>query len=214
MPLRQPIPQRLPVMMLSGCNLLPHGLLPLHIFEPRYRMMLEEALHGDRMFCIGTLQGPEETFDPADCVHPTSTAGFIRACVAQPDGCSNLLLQGLQRIRLTDFQTDRPYATAAVTPITTVNGDPGEVSNLVEDVRSQAMELIALNNKEASRPIQEQVCGLEDPEMLGDLIGYHFIDRPEERHLLLETACLRTRLAHLRRYLDRMLIGDISEDSP
>ncbi|MDF1784438.1 MAG: LON peptidase substrate-binding domain-containing protein [Verrucomicrobiales bacterium] len=210
---RPPIPKRLPVMTLSGCNLLPHGLLPLHIFEPCYRMMLEEALQGERMFCIGTLTSAKDPGDPADWIHPASTAGFIRACVAQPDGCSNLLLQGLQRIRLTDFQTDRPYATAAVTPIKTVNGDPGEISNLVEDVRSQAIELMALDNKEASRPIQEQVCGLEDPEMLGDLIGYHFIDRPEERHLLLETACLHTRLAHLKRYLERLLIGDISENS-
>ena len=201
-------------MMLSGCNLLPHGLLPLHVFEPRYRMMLEEALQGDRMFCIGTLQGPDETFDPSDCIHPASTAGFIRACVAQPDGCSNLLLQGLQRIRLSDFQTDRPYVTAAVTPITTDHGDPGEISELVEDVRSQAMELIAMDDEDASRLIQEQVCGLEDPEMLGDLIGYHFIEKPEERHLLVETACLHTRLAHLKKCLDQRLIGEISEDSP
>ena len=214
MPERLSIPQRLPIMILSGCNLFPHGLLPLHLFEPRYRMMLEEALQGDRMFCIGTLQGSEETFEPADCVHTASTVGFIRACVAQPDGCSNLLLQGLYRVRLSDFKTDRPYVTAAITPVkTTMGDDPEEISELTEDVRAQAMELIAIDEKDASSQIQEQVCRLEDPEMLGDLIGYHFVDTPEERHVLLETACLSARLTHLRKYLDQRLTRKFEDSS-
>ena len=149
------IPPRLPVMMLSGCNLFPQGLLPLHIFEMRYRMMLAESLASERMFCIGTIMAVDETEDPADCVHPVSTAGFIRACVGQPDGCSNLLLQGVQRVRLSDFQTHRPYVTAALTPIETIADRPDEIAVLMEQVRSQALAIMDLSTNDLSQQIRD-----------------------------------------------------------
>ncbi|MEM7147653.1 MAG: LON peptidase substrate-binding domain-containing protein, partial [Verrucomicrobiota bacterium] len=48
-----PLPSAAPVMILPDCNLLPHGFLPLFIFEPRYRAMLRDCLESDRLFCIG-----------------------------------------------------------------------------------------------------------------------------------------------------------------
>ena len=113
-----------PLFPLPRTCLLPWATLPLHVFEPRYRQMLQHALENERMFCIGTLIAPENATDPASCVHTATTAAFVRACVAQADGCSNLLLQGIQRIRLSDFQTVRPYVTAAVTPITSETRAP------------------------------------------------------------------------------------------
>ena len=61
--------------------------------------------------------------------------------------------------------------------------------------------------------LKDNVCELNDPEMLGDLIGYHFIHELAERQHLLETACLQSRLSHLRNYLDQRLIRETSEDS-
>lgn len=207
---RLSIPPRLPVMMLPGCNLFPQGLLPLHLFEPRYRMMLAEALQGDRMFCIGTLIGPEETFDPKDCIHPVSTAGFIRACVQQPDGCSNLLLQGLQRVRLSDFQSDRPYVTAAITAIETTLEDPESIARNAEEVRRLALQLMVQEGP--SEQIRDHVEDFKDPEVLGDLVAYHFVTIAEERHHLLGIGSLSTRLEELRDCLERRLSHETSDD--
>ena len=46
------LPEQLPVMPLPGAVLFPHALLPLYIFEPRYRKMLEHALQQHRIFCV------------------------------------------------------------------------------------------------------------------------------------------------------------------
>ncbi len=51
-------------MLLPDCTLFPHGGLPLHIFEPRYRRMLEESLEGDCFFAIGRLLGAEIGIEP------------------------------------------------------------------------------------------------------------------------------------------------------
>ena len=94
-----PLPERMPVMVLSNCFLLPGCLMPLFIFEERYRLMVRYALKADRMFCVGIRKrtcgdcGQEE-------VLPYTTAGLIRACVRNEDGTSQLMLHGVRRIRI------------------------------------------------------------------------------------------------------------------
>ena len=77
------LPKKLPVMPLPGAVLFPHALLPLYIFEPRYRQMLKHALQHHRMFCV-TLIKPScpEWHAPEDFFH-FATAGLIRACVGR-----------------------------------------------------------------------------------------------------------------------------------
>ncbi len=193
-------------MMLSQCDLFPHGLLPLHIFEPRYRRMLDDALSGERMFCIGTLEGAEEPLSPERCVHPASTAAFIRACVTQSDGCSNLLLQGLRRIRLSDFSMDQPYVTAATEAVETEWGDSeARMMSLSQRVREQALELVEAGTSVSSH-VRDYLERLEDPEILGDLVAFHFVNVVEERHPLLEITSLETRLERLSRSLQSRLV--------
>src|SRR4029077_9213648 len=102
------LPDEVPVMPLSSTVLFPHALLPLYIFEPRYREMLEHALNHQRMFCV-TLVKPScpDWHAPEDFFH-LATVGLIRACVGRGDGTSNLILQGLQRVRLTEFEQETP----------------------------------------------------------------------------------------------------------
>src|SRR5438128_1642589 len=93
------LPDSVPVMPLPGAVLFPHALLPLYIFEPRYQEMLQHALEQHRIFCV-TLIKPScpEWHAPEDFFH-VATAGLIRACVGRDDGTSNLILQGLHRVR-------------------------------------------------------------------------------------------------------------------
>src|SRR5207249_12338995 len=99
MPSSVTLPKELPVMPLPGAVLFPHALLPLYIFEPRYRKMLEHALHQPRMFCV-TLVKPScpDRHAPEDFFH-LATAGLIRACVGRSDRTSNLVLHGLERVQ-------------------------------------------------------------------------------------------------------------------
>src|ERR1700758_312131 len=108
------LPQQLPVMPLPGAVLFPHALLPLYIFEARYLKMLEHALQQDRIFCV-TLIKPScpDWHAPEDFFH-FATAGLIRACVERSDGTSNLILQGLQRVRFTIFEQEKPFPIVGI----------------------------------------------------------------------------------------------------
>src|SRR5437762_3091347 len=97
------LPDHIPVMPLPGVLLFPNALLPLHIFEPRYREMLEHALKADRMFCIALVRPGRASWRTSEDFFHVSTAGLIRACVGRADGTSDLILQGIRRIRFTGF---------------------------------------------------------------------------------------------------------------
>src|SRR5205814_10186063 len=90
------IPSQVPVMTLRDATLFPQALLPLYIFEPRYRRMLADMLRSERMFSVA-MQKPGRTRET-----PCSVAGLglIRVSVGHDDGTSHLILQGLARVEI------------------------------------------------------------------------------------------------------------------
>src|SRR5213595_2126097 len=95
------VPDMVPVMTLPNTVFFPQALLPMHIFEPRYRQMLRDVLARDRLFAIGhldvTAHHPPDEFEP---IHTVASVGIIRACQKGDHDTSNLLLQGLCRVEV------------------------------------------------------------------------------------------------------------------
>jgi len=109
---------------LPNVVLFPGVLLPLHIFEPRYRQMLSDALDSDQLITLVLLKaGPDEL---AEDPPPLSDVGCIGRIVYHnrlPDGRSNLILKGLRRTRIdSELPQDRMYRTARVTILHDVHG--------------------------------------------------------------------------------------------
>ena len=102
------LPDILPIFPLTGAVLLPGGHLPLHIFEPRYRNMVQEALDGHQM--IGMIQpfskqeteAPEDEGAPADDppLYEVGCAGRLEQWERFPDGRYFILLKGISRFRV------------------------------------------------------------------------------------------------------------------
>ena len=90
------LPREVPVMTLPNATLFPQALLPLYIFEPRYRQMLADALHSHRMFSVAMQQPGTKRESPS----PVAGLGLIRVSVGHRDGTSHLVLQGLARVEL------------------------------------------------------------------------------------------------------------------
>src|SRR5687767_10942678 len=84
------LPREVPVMTLPNATLFPQALLPLYIFEPRYRQMLADALHSHRMFSVA-MQRPDRM---REAPLPVAGLGLIRVSVGHKDGTSHLILQG------------------------------------------------------------------------------------------------------------------------
>jgi Lon protease-like protein len=97
---------RVPVFPLAGALLFPGGQLPLHIFEPRYRAMVRDALASDRL--IAMVQPRDEKEPPA--LFEIGCIGRIGACDELDDGGFNLVLEGLSRFRIArEAEVDTPY---------------------------------------------------------------------------------------------------------
>jgi hypothetical protein len=101
------LPDQIPVMPLPGALLFPRALLPLYIFEPRYRAMLEYALKHHRMFSVALIKPVHADWQSPDDFFEIAGVGLIRACVGRGDGTSNLILQGLERVRSARHQSRR-----------------------------------------------------------------------------------------------------------
>ena len=195
------LPDEVPVMPLPGAVLFPHALLPLYIFEPRYRKMLEHALRCDRMFSV-TLIKPScpEWHAPEDFFH-FATVGLIRACVGRDDGTSNLVLQGLHRVRFSSFQQETPFPVAKIDIIESRN-DAATVET--EALGEKVLELYRkLKRAERRLPpkVDRYLAQLGDLEMLADLVASTFVDDPLRRQRMLEESSLNQRLRLLITYL-------------
>jgi len=106
--------RRIPLFPLPGVVLLPGTLLPLHIFEPRYRAMVAEALEADRLIGMALLKPGWETAAEPPPIHPVGGAGEIVESEDLPDGRYNILLQGRFRYRVLEEAPANPYRTARV----------------------------------------------------------------------------------------------------
>ena len=187
-------------MPLPGAVLFPHALLPLYIFEPRYRDMLDHALRHQRMFCV-TLIKPScpEWQEPEDFFH-FATIGLIRACVGRGDGTSNLILQGLQRVRFASFEQETPFPVAKIDIVESHSTTTVETEALGEKV----LELYAKlkrDGRQLPAKVDRYLSELNDLGMLADLMASTFINDPLRRQNVLEEPSLNQRLRLVIQYL-------------
>lgn len=119
--------------------LFPRVPLPLHIFEPRYRKMVADALAGPRVIGMVLLRpGWEDDYQGRPPVYAQGCAGAIEQHETLPDGRSNIVLRGLGRFRIEEEHAGEPYRMAAVTPLADPAGDEAQV----EAARREVMAAI------------------------------------------------------------------------
>ena len=95
------LPSEIPIFPLPNVVLFPSALLPLHVFEPRYRAMVVDALESERLIGLVMLRpGWESHYEEAPDVYPIGCAGFITHADPLPDGRFNIMLRGLEKFRI------------------------------------------------------------------------------------------------------------------
>ena len=107
-----------PMFPLPGVFLFPGQVMPLHVFEPRYRQMVDDLLDGPGRLVVGTLlEGESETEDHVPAVLPVAGLGEIARHNRLEDGRYLILLYGIGRVRLTETDSDRLYRRVEVEPV-------------------------------------------------------------------------------------------------
>jgi Lon protease-like protein len=189
------LPSRTPVMTLPEVAFFPKVMMPLFIFEPRYRDMLQSSLEGNRMFAVAGLDKSKIEFavenEPA---HKVATLGIIRGCRTQEDGTSQLVLQGLSRVRIEEVFDDKPYREAQITPLQSTQHL--EQEQLLKK-RSRLLTLVkqqASYNTQFPTELLSFMEGLSEPDDFADFVAYSMVNNPELKQTLLDTLVVEDRL--------------------
>jgi len=120
----------LPVFPLPNVVLFPGALLPLHVFEPRYRELTKEVLAGKQLMGIARLKpGFEETYEGRPPVFETLGLGSVIESVAHGDGHYDITLRGLSVVRIVkELPPDRPFRRMHVAEVQDLPSDPAVTS--------------------------------------------------------------------------------------
>ena len=203
------LPDTVPVMVLPTV-LFPHSLLPLHIFEPRYRAMLDAALSDERMFCIALLRrGVQEWKSPGD-FHEIAGLGLVRACVGRPDGTSDLILQGLVRVKFVGFDTRSPFPIAEIEALTSIPAATHDAPPLIAKLLGLCARLRE-HGHSVPQAVDDQLARIENPDLLSDIVAHTFLRDPFRRQDVLEELRVGERLRLLIRHLSTEMV--LSEES-
>ena len=165
--------------------LFPNVLLALHIFEPRYRQMVEAALAGDRMIGMVLLKpGYEADYEDAPPVYTTGCAGLITRAERLEDGRYNLVLRGVEKFTIRNEDAPAPgrlYRSAVISPVEESVPDADRESLTRE--RGRLLDLLA---PVLAQYLQAELpAGMPDEDLVNALAQYLNLD-PIEKLALLE----------------------------
>jgi Lon protease-like protein len=200
-------------MVLPNVILFPQAFLPLYIFEPRYRLMLKDALETHRLFCVA-MQRPGWKREIPRAV---AGLGLIRAAREHADGSTHLILQGVARVRLGPSVRNLPYRTHAISV------QPSQTSDTVQAgaLAARLLELVADRLRRGApvapgleafveaipggavsdHPGAEFLAQVTQPEQIADMVSWALLSSPTQRQQLLETLDVETRLRRLIAFL-------------
>lgn len=175
---------------LPNLVLFPHVLQPLHVFEDRYRQMLEEALAGDRLIAMAMLvPGWEKDYEGRPPIHPMACLGRIATHCRLKGGAYNVLLLGLRRVRLVRELAPRKGFREARVELCEDHYPPGEAphsAGLQEKLRRALVRVLPCV-PQAQEQIDQLLAADVPLGMLADMVSYMLdIDLAAKQELLAE----------------------------
>jgi Lon protease-like protein len=177
------LPPTIPIFPLPNAVLFPNVFLPLHIFEPRYRAMVADALRGDRIIGMVLLRpGFEGNYEGRPAVYPIGCAGVITHADPLADGRYNIVLRGMEKFRITGEDDSRVYRLAHVQPLPEAMAE-AERQTVREHRHKLEALLAALVERSGSDP--KFPPAVPDEDLVNALAQYIQLD-PIERQALLE----------------------------
>ena len=194
-----PLPPTIPIFPLPNVVLFPNVFLPLHIFEPRYRAMVADALRGDRIIGMTLLQpGFEADYDGRPAVYPLGCAGLITHSEVLPDGRFNIVLRGMEKFRIVGEDDSHSYRLAHIEAIaeTVIEADRTEIRNCRPRLEAALAATVDRSSGEPRLP-----PAVPDEDLVNALAQYLPLE-PLERQALLEREGITARCRGLIELLE------------
>lgn len=196
----------LPIFPLPNCVLLPGGLLPLHVFEPRYRDLTRDCLAGHHLMAVARLRpGYETAYYGRPPVFERCGVGRIICSEELPDGRFALLLRGVARVEIArELPADRAYRIVEAKILQDVSCDAG-------DARDHHRRLIMLCDRlaevieQGGPQLRDLVRSFESPGACADAIAATLIMDANARQELLEACDPMVRLQRTLGHVSHLL---------
>ncbi len=199
----------MPLFPLDGVALLPHAVLPLHIFEPRYRQMVEDSLDGSGQIALAVFEGErwKQEYHGRPPLRPAVCVAHILQHEKLPDGRYNILVQGVCRARIDDEVTpaeqaalakgagpdERLYREARLAPVGLSRENEDELSDERERLRGllRSGPLRRFTDAQDHSLAEGLASYLDQPPqkiptgVVVDLIGHLMVKEPKVKYMLL-----------------------------
>lgn len=200
-----------PIFPLPDLTFFPHTVLPLHVFEARYRAMVTDCLARDkRMAVVGLKPGFEPVYDGKPAVYQVAGVGRIVQCERLASGRFNILLKGESRVRIDrELPADTLYRMVAGTPLGETGAEGARVGALAARVSGRCRDILRAVGRPTTE-VEDSVAG-GAPGALCDRIASAVIPEADVRQALLEELDVERRLSRLAEALDDLytqLTGD------
>ncbi len=193
------LPPTIPIFPLPNVVLFPSVFLPLHVFEERYRQMVDAALHGDRIIGMVLLRpGWERDYEGRPPVYPIGCAGVITHAERLPDGRFNIVLRGMEKFRIVSEDAGQPYRIAGVVSLS--EPSPESVRQEMRGERRR-LESLLVPQPEGQQRDHKVPSSMADEDLVNALAQYLEFD-PVEKQALLERDGLLDRCRSLIELLE------------
>jgi Lon protease-like protein len=194
-----------PIFPLPDVTFFPHTLLPLHVFEARYRVMVIDALERDRRLAVVKLRpGYEASYAGKPAVHPVAGLGEIVSCERLATGRYNILLRGENRVRLgAELPSDTLYRLVRARRLADVE-PAGDVAPGLVRIRAACKTLLST----LARPADLLDTALADgqtPGVIADRVAAAVLPDADTRQRLLETPDVTTRVSTVADALEALV---------
>lgn len=200
--------ERMPLFPLPNAVLFPGTVVPLHLFEPRYRALGDYCIEHERVFALATLApGYESEYEGKPALRDILCLGEITAERRHPDGRWDIALKGVTRARVVRENLEaQPFRMAQVEILEDVR-DPGAL-RIAERVRAAVVQVT--NYLPALWPVlSPQLLEANTPGALADVIAGTFVEDPTLRYLLIRELNDKARLLMVEDVLAQVLV-DVS----
>ena len=193
----------LPIFPLPNVVLFPNVFLPLHIFEPRYREMVADAVKSDRLIGMALLRpGWEHDYEGRPPVYPVGCSGVITHVDRLQDGRYNIVLRGIERFRIIEEDHALSYRRAVIEPLRDMPVDAGDRTAILHQ-RSKLESMLGPRQSSTGDP--RMPASMSDEDLVNALAQYLDLE-PLEKQALLEKPCLRTRAESLVELLEMKIM--------
>ena len=176
------LPERLPLFPLDNVVFFPSTILPLHIFEERYKQMVQDSSDSHNLICM-TLLNPEMGQEDSESLANTGCIGRIINNEESDDGKKNIILYGLKRIEIKKVLYDKPYREVEIKIIETSSSDNSEA------FKKRIMDLTNKWNLLLDGYTDDYKIKIENSSTLSkitDSLSSSMVAKASDRQLLLE----------------------------